>query len=74
MYGCQSNCGWSFDLKVDNSTRKVTPVASKQLPYICADQCWHMGEFLGKSGSEKFLTKIKSLIHFNLITSKTKMQ
>ncbi|CAG8677696.1 12424_t:CDS:2 [Funneliformis mosseae] len=35
MYGCQDNCGWSFDLKVDNSTRKVTPVASKQLPYTC---------------------------------------
>ena len=33
-----------------------------------------LGGFLGKSGSKKFLTKIKSLIHFNLITSKTKMQ
>ncbi|CAG8731562.1 2353_t:CDS:1, partial [Funneliformis mosseae] len=37
LYGCQPNCGWSFDLKVDNSTRKIAPVASKQLPYTCAD-------------------------------------
>src|SRR4051812_3218327 len=32
-----------------------------------------MGGFPGKSGSEKFLTKIKSLMHFNLITSKIKI-
>ncbi|CAG8653399.1 11896_t:CDS:2, partial [Funneliformis mosseae] len=37
IYGCQSNCGWSFNLKIDNSTSKVTPVASKQLPYTCVD-------------------------------------
>ncbi|CAG8576955.1 2527_t:CDS:1, partial [Funneliformis mosseae] len=44
MYGCQSNCGWSFELKVDNSTRKVTPVTSKQLLYTCADESytWHV--------------------------------
>ncbi|CAG8679381.1 3808_t:CDS:2, partial [Funneliformis mosseae] len=37
MYGCTENCGWSFELKVENSTRKVTPVASKQLPYTCTN-------------------------------------
>ncbi|CAG8753017.1 4887_t:CDS:1, partial [Funneliformis mosseae] len=37
MYGCQTDCGWSFDLNVEKSTRKVTPVASKQLPYTCTE-------------------------------------
>ncbi|CAG8590592.1 1778_t:CDS:2 [Funneliformis mosseae] len=37
MYGCVNNCGWSFDLKVDNKTKTVTPVASKQLPYTCVN-------------------------------------
>ncbi|CAG8638844.1 2523_t:CDS:2 [Funneliformis mosseae] len=37
MHWYQNNCGWSFDLKVNNSARKVTPVTSKQPPYTCAD-------------------------------------
>jgi len=33
-----------------------------------------MGWLLEKSGSENFLTKIKILMHFNLIVTKIKMQ
>ncbi len=33
-----------------------------------------MGWLLGKSGFENFLTKIKILLHFNLIVIKIKMQ
>ncbi|CAG8587577.1 3523_t:CDS:1, partial [Funneliformis mosseae] len=40
MYGCQSYCGWSFELNVENSTRKVTLVASKQLPYACENESY----------------------------------